>query len=341
MSSNLLPKGDYLITGGAGYLGTHAVKMLLEANKNNQIIVIDDLSQGHRQALETIDSLKLGPKIEFIQTDIGQPEHYEFIFKKRKILAVFHFAGFIEVAESVKEPEKYFLNNVTKARIFLETMLRHNCQNLIFSSTASVYGLPEYLPIDENHPTKPINPYGETKLAFEKILEEMAQKHGLNYLSLRYFNAAGADASGLIGENHQPETHLIPCLLKALRNNESVKVYGNNYSTPDGTCGRDYLHVTDLIVSHILGLKYLLSGKVTERIFNLGAGRSTSVLEVIKIAESVTKKIAQIEFLPRRPGDVPVLVASLEKAQKKLGWGRNLKTLEDITRSAWQWQIKK
>lgn len=333
-----LPDGDYLITGGAGYLGGLCAKRLLEVLNDSRIIIIDNLSKGRLKTIKKLLSLKSSSSLKFIRADVGQPEDYQFIFKTHQIRAVFHFAGLIEVGESIKKPKKYFLNNAVKPEKLLQTMIKHHCRNIIFSSTASVYGLPRYLPIDETHPTKPFNPYGISKLAFEKILLKFQKEFKLNFIAFRYFNAAGAAEDGTLGENHSPETHLIPNILLNLKSDQPVKVFGHNYPTPDGTCIRDYIHVADLIEAHLLGIQQLLQKKTSrENFINLDSGHGCSILEVIKTAEKVTGRPVPFKFEKRRRGDVPVLVASNQLAQKILGWGQKLKNLEEIIASTWQW----
>jgi UDP-glucose 4-epimerase len=318
-----------LIVGGAGYIGSHINK---ELNKQSfKTIVFDNLVKGHKEAV------KWG---EFYQGDLSNLEDIRGVFKKYPIEAVLHFAAFIEVGESVKDPQKYYQNNVANTLNLLQVMMENDVKKIIFSSTAAIFGNPEYTPIDEKHPTNPINPYGQAKLVIEKVLKDYMQAYGMKYVALRYFNACGADLDGEIGENHTPESHLIPLILDAaLGKREDIKIFGNDYPTPDGTCVRDYVHVIDLAQAHILALKRLLDGGMSDA-FNLGNSKGFSVKEVIEVAKKVTGIDFKVTITERREGDPPVLVADATKAKEVLGWNPQYADLETIIESAWKWHQK-
>lgn len=315
-----------LIVGGAGYIGSHINK---ELNKQGyKTVVFDSLVKGHREAI------KWG---EFFEGDLANIEDIRGVFKKYPIEAVLHFAAFIEVGESVKDPQKYYQNNVKNTLNLFQVMLENDVKKIIFSSTAATFGNPQYSPIDEKHPQVPINPYGQAKLMVEKILADYDFAYGLKYVALRYFNACGADLDGEIGENHSPESHLIPLVLDAaLGKREDIKIFGTDYPTPDGTCIRDYIHVTDLAQAHVLALKYLLNGGESD-CFNLGNGSGFSVREVI----DMVKKVAGVDFkvteVERRAGDPPELIADSKKAREILKWEPKFFELETIVSSAWRW----
>lgn len=314
-----------LVTGGAGYIGSHVVKELLK--NRYEPIVFDNLQSGHREAV------KGGI---FIHGDLSDSEALKRLFLDHDIKSVMHFAADCLVGESMENPWKYYKNNVINSIKLLEVMENFNVKNLVFSSSASVYGEPQEIPISEDHPCNPTNPYGETKLIFEKMLDAASKTGKINYISLRYFNAAGADPEGEIGEDHSPETHLIPIVLKAALNDETVPIFGTDYDTPDGTCIRDYLHVTDIAYAHILALRRLEEGK-KGGIYNLGNGNGYSVMEVIEEAMRVTKKKIPINESQRRPGDPSRLVASSEKIRKELGWIPKYPELRAIIETAWHW----
>ncbi len=318
-----------LITGGAGYIGSHVNKKLYK--KGYETVVLDNLIYGHREFV------KWG---EFILGDLEDTNLLRLVFKKYPIKAVMHFSAFAYVGESVKDPQKYYLNNVKNTLNLLQVMLENNVKYFIFSSTCATYGVPEKIPIPENHPQNPINPYGKSKLMVEKILEDYSKVYGLKYVSLRYFNAAGADPDCEIGEWHEPETHLIPLVLDvAIGKNEAIKIFGADYPTPDGTCIRDYIHVTDLANAHILALEYLFKEGKSD-VFNLGNGNGFSVKQVIQTVEDITKrKINFIEW-ERRPGDPPVLVGSSEKARRVLRWEPRYYELSVVIGTAWEWHNK-
>lgn len=315
-----------LVTGGAGYIGSHCCKSLKKQGFNP--IVVDNLIYGHRS------SVQWG---EFIHADIGDINRIETIFKSYKIDAVMHFSAFAYVGESVTSPDKYYSNNLCSTVNLINCMIRNDVKTFVFSSTCATYGDPEYTPIDEKHPQNPINPYGKTKLMVEQVLKDYDYAYGLKYMCLRYFNAAGADIDVEIGEMHDPETHLIPLVLDAASGiRPSIKVFGNDYLTPDGTCVRDYIHVSDLADAHIRALKILFEGGKSDCI-NLGTGTGHSVLEVIHAAESVVGRKITLEINPRREGDPPMLVAANAKALSVLGWHPQITSIEKIISSAWKW----
>ncbi len=317
-----------LVTGGAGYIGSHVVKGLLR--QGHYPIVYDNLQAGHRTAVK--DAL-------FIQGDLADSEKLRQTFRSHPIDSVMHFSADSLVGESVRDPLKYFKNNVKNSIQLIEILEECNIKKFIFSSSAAVYGEPKKIPIPEDHPCVPTNPYGETKLIFEKVLKSFYEARKLDYISLRYFNAAGADPEGELGEDHSPETHLIPVGLVAALNGESIPVFGTDYETPDGTCIRDYIHVTDLAEAHILALGRLQEGGVSG-VYNLGNGNGYSVREVIDTIRKVTrKKIVSVES-QRRAGDPAQLVASSEKIKGDLGWIPKYPDLETIVETAWQWHKK-
>ena len=318
-----------LIVGGAGYIGSHINK---ELNKQGyKTVVFDSLVKGHQEAV------KWG---EFYQGDLENVEDIRGVFKKYPIEAVLHFAAFIEVGESVKDPQKYYKNNVANTLNLFQVMLENDVKKIIFSSTAATFGNPQYSPIDEKHPQTPINPYGQAKLMVEKILSDYDLAYGLKSVALRYFNACGADLDGEIGENHSPESHLIPLILDAaLGKREDIKIFGTDYPTPDGTCVRDYIHVNDLAQAHILALKKLMDGGESDR-FNLGNGSGFSVKQVIEVAKKVTGVDFKVTEVERRAGDPPELVADSTKAKQVLKWQPQYADLETIISSAWNWHKK-
>ena len=315
-----------LIVGGAGYIGSHANKELTK--RGYKTLILDNLIYGHKS------SVKWGT---FVQGDLGDKETLRQIFKAYKIEAVMHFAAFAYVGESVTDPAKYYQNNVINTINLLDVMLEFNVKKFIFSSTCATYGNPIEIPITETHPQVPINPYGQSKLMVEKILSDYSHAYKLEYVALRYFNAAGADAEGEIGEDHDPETHLIPLVLDvALGKREEINVFGSDYETKDGTAVRDYIHVTDLADAHILALEYLKKGEPST-VFNLGNGLGYSVQEVIDVAQKVTGKEIKTIYAPRREGDPAILIGGAEKAIKTLGWKPQFAQLEQIIETAWKW----
>src|SRR6266478_3103987 len=313
-----------LIVGGAGYIGSVCAELLLD--EGHTVSIFDNLSEGHRAAID--------PRAQFVEGDLQDRQLIETTLSKHRPDAVMHFAANALVGESMQHPSKYFRNNVANGLNLLDAMLATRVKLLVFSSTCAVFGLPERVPIEESAPTRPINPYGESKLAFEKILRWYDQIHGLRFVSLRYFNAAGA--SEKFGEDHRVETHLIPNVLKvALGQKRQVEIFGTNYETPDGTCIRDYIQIIDLAHAHILALEAPASG-----FYNLGTGGGSSVWEVIAACRKITgRKIGTVEK-PRRPGDPPRLIASSEKIKRELGWRPQFQTLDAIVDSAWKWHQK-
>ena len=318
-----------LIVGGAGYIGSHLNK---EINKKGiETVIFDNLSYGHR------DFVKWGT---FEKGDLGNIDDIRAVFKKYPIEAVMHFAAFTYVGESVEDPQKYYTNNVKNTLNLLQVMLEENVKYFVFSSTCATYGNPVEIPITENHPQNPINPYGKGKLMVETVLKDYSDAYGLKYASLRYFNAAGADPESEVGELHNPETHLIPLILDvAAGRREDIKIFGTDYDTPDGTCIRDYIHVTDLAEAHILALEYLQNGGESD-FFNLGNGNGFSVKEVIETAEEVTGKDIKAVEAERRAGDPPILVGSSDKAKEKLNWKPKYDELSTIIETAWNWHKK-
>ena len=316
-----------LVLGGAGYIGSHTASELVKAG--HEVVIADNLVTGYRKAIPE------GAK--FYEGDLRDSDFLDNLFHQEKIDAVIHFAAYSLVGESVTNPLKYYDNNLCGTKVLLEAMVKNNVDKIVFSSTAATYGEPENISILETDRTCPTNPYGETKLAMEKMFKWTAEAHGLRYVSLRYFNACGADESGEIGEAHTPESHLIPLILQVPNGKrETISIYGTDYDTPDGTCIRDYIHVTDLAQAHILAVKYLANGGKSD-IFNLGNGVGYSVREVIETARKVTGHPIPATETPRRAGDPARLVASSEKAKKILGWKPVHDSLEEIISSAWNW----
>jgi UDP-glucose 4-epimerase len=319
----------FLVVGGAGYIGSHMVKHLLRAD--HDVVVVDNFSTGHRSAL-------MGAKL--VEMDIADGQGLDALFAQHRFDAVFHFASFIQVGESVTEPAKYYQNNLAATLTLLQAMVRAQIKHFIFSSTAAVYGDPEYIPIDEQHPKAAINPYGRSKWMVEQMLEDFDRAYGLKSVCLRYFNAAGADPEGQLGERHEPETHLLPLILQAASGRRaSVTVFGRDYDTPDGTCIRDYVHVADLVAAHALAVDYLLAGG-TSTAFNLGNGQGFSVQQVIDTARGVTGREISVSEAPRRAGDPPRLVADPRRASDLLGWQPKFSSLEQIVAHAWSWEQK-
>jgi UDP-glucose 4-epimerase len=315
-----------LVIGGAGYIGSHMVKMLKQFDCS--VTTLDDLSGGHR------DAVLFG---DFVHGSFGDYEVLNAVLS-RGFDAVMHFASFIQVGESVQHPDKYYRNNLANTLGLLDVMCLHGVNKLIFSSTAAIFGEPEYIPIDENHPRKPINPYGYSKLMVEQILADYDRAYGLKSVCLRYFNAAGADPEGELGERHNPETHLIPLILEVVSGRRShVSVFGRDYNTPDGTCIRDYVHVNDLCLAHFLALKSLMSGQFSQ-VFNLGNGNGFSVQQVIDSAQLISGKTIRVVNAPRRNGDPAQLVADSSKARKLLDWQPRFSDLDTIIKHAWLWK---
>lgn len=318
-----------LVVGGAGYIGSHVNKML--SRKGYRTVVFDNLSRGHEEFV------KWG---EFFRGDLSDRDQIRACFKKHSINAVMHFSAFAYVGESVSEPIKYYQNNVANTLNLLEVMLESKVMHFIFSSSCATYGVPETIPIKEYHSQNPISPYGRSKLMVELILKDFNAAYGMKYVSLRYFNVAGADPDAEIGEWHDPETHLIPLAFDvALGRSGPLKIFGVDHETPDGTCIRDYIHVNDLAEAHILGLEALINGEGSN-IFNLGIGRGYSVKEVIDSVRRVTGLDIECEAAPKRSGDLAVLVADASKAAKHFGWRPCFMELDSIVKSAWRWHKK-
>lgn len=318
-----------LVCGGAGYIGSHVNKQLHK--EGYETVVFDNLVYGHREAV------KWG---NFIQGDLRNIDEIEEVFKKYHIEAVFHFAAYAYVGESVEKPEKYYYNNVANTLNLLHVMKKYGCKKIIFSSTCATYGEPEQVPITEDMKQNPINPYGASKLMVERIFQDYSRAYGMKFAVLRYFNAAGADPEGEIGESHTPETHLIPLVLDAASGKrQDIKVFGTDYDTPDGSCIRDYIHVYDLATAHLLALHYLEAGQESD-FFNLGNALGTSVLEVVNAAKQVTGREFAVTLAERRAGDPAKLVGSSQKAQKVLGWKPVYGDINIIMEHAWKWHEK-
>ncbi|MBB5355218.1 UDP-glucose 4-epimerase [Anoxybacillus mongoliensis] len=315
-----------LVCGGAGYIGSHAVYRFIE--KGEQVVVVDNLQTGHRKAVH--------PDALFYEGDIRDRHFLSDIFKKHEIDTVIHFAANSLVGESVKQPLAYYNNNVYGTEVLLDVMNEHGVKQIVFSSTAAVYGEPKQIPIQEEDETNPESPYGETKLAMEKMMKWVNVAYGIRYISLRYFNVAGAYGT-MIGEDHRPETHLIPLILQVpLGKREAIHIFGDDYDTHDGTCIRDYIHVLDLVDAHMLAVEKLRNGGESD-IYNLGNGNGFSVKEVVEAARHVTGHPIPTKIVPRRPGDPARLVASSEKAKRELGWQPRYTAIEEIVASAWEW----
>ena len=316
-----------LVCGGAGYIGSHAVHALVE--KGEDVVIVDNLQTGHRGALN--------PAAKFYEGDIRDTSVLDRIFMENKIEAVIHFAANSLVGESMEKPLLYFNNNVYGMQVLLEAMVRHGVDKIVFSSTAATYGEPKRVPIHEDDETCPTNTYGETKLTMEKMMKWVSRANGVRYVSLRYFNAAGALPDGSIGEDHKTETHLIPLILQVpTGRRDHITVFGDDYPTPDGTCLRDYIHVVDLADAHVLALEYLRKGGASD-IFNLGNGQGFSVKEMIAAAEKATGRAIKVEIGARRAGDPAQLIASSEKARTVLGWKPQFTDVEQVIGTAWKW----
>lgn len=319
-----------LVTGGAGYIGSHTVRELGRAGFRP--VVVDNLSEGHKEAV--LDAqLEVG--------DLADETFLEGVFKKHAISGVMHFASRCYVGESVENPRRYYEENVGNALTLFRVMLGHGVKRFVLSSTCATYGNPVRVPMDEGHPQAPVNPYGETKLMIEQILRQYDRAYGLRFVSLRYFNAAGASLDGLIGESHEPEPHLIPRILMVANGKlDKLHVFGDDYATPDGTCIRDYIHILDLAAAHLAAMEWLEKGNQSD-FFNLGTGTGFSVKEMIQMAEEVTGQKIPVEIGPRREGDPPALVADAAKAHNTLGWVPRCSDLRSIFQTAWQWEQKR
>ncbi|ADQ84978.1 UDP-glucose 4-epimerase [Methylovorus sp. MP688] len=318
-----------MVVGGAGYIGSHMVKMLL--GEGHDVITFDNLSSGYRDAV-------VGGT--FVQADLADKAALDEVFVKHAPDAVMHFASYIQVGESVRHPDKYYLNNFTNTMNLLDAMVKNGVNYFIFSSTAAVFGEPEYVPIDEAHAKNPLNPYGRSKLMVEQALGDYERAYGIKSVCLRYFNAAGADPEGQLGERHEPETHLIPLVLQAISGRrDNITVFGRDYDTPDGTCIRDYIHIVDLCSAHSLALRKLMETNISRR-YNLGNGAGFSVQEVIAAAQKVTGKPIKVAEGERREGDPARLVADASLARSELGWKPVYADLDTIIQHAWQWESK-
>lgn len=329
MISTKQPK--ILVTGGAGYIGSHVVLALEAAGYS--VVILDSLEYGHRELIDQYC------KAELIVGKTTDRALLDTIFQTHSISAVMHFAAYIAVGESVKHPSKYYYNNVVGTLVLLEAMLAANIKQFVFSSTCAIYGPPKTVPIPEDHPKNPISPYATSKLMVEQMLQDFTMAYGLNSVVFRYFNAAGADPQARLGEDHQPETHLIPLvLMTALGRRKNISIFGTDYETPDGTCIRDYIHVSDLALAHVLGIDYLLQGGQTISI-NLGNGNGFSVRDVIETARRVTGESIPAVECDRRPGDPPSLVGSSDQARTVLNWQPQYAALESIIAHAWHWHL--
>lgn len=318
-----------LITGGAGYIGSHANRYFAQMGVDT--VVLDDLSSGHREAVVAG---------RLVTGDFGDPALLRELFAEERFDAVIHFAAYADVADSVADPGKYYRNNVSSMITLLDQVVESGVKYFVFSSSAAVFGEPECIPIDEEHPRRPINPYGETKLIGEYLLRDYEKAYGLHYCALRYFNAAGASGDGFLGESHQPEHHLIPLIQAAIMTNSGFNIYGTDYPTKDGTCLRDFVHVEDLARAHYLGLRHIVEHKCSE-VFNLGSGGGFTVKEVIEEFERLSGKTLACKLAPRRAGDPAALLASIDKAKSLLGWTPEISSLSQILRDAWNWENKR
>lgn len=318
-----------LVTGGAGYIGSHTVRLLV--TKGYQVVVLDNLVYGHEEAV-------VDDEVILVKGDLGDEPLLNELFKTHQFEAVLHFAAYAYVGESVSHPHKYYVNNVAKPLTLLKTMVDHGCLKFIFSSTCATYGNPEYMPLDEKHPQNPVSPYGKSKFLLEQIIKDYETAYGLRYVFLRYFNASGASEDGKIGEDHDPETHLIPLILDAINGDRpAIKVFGTDYDTPDGTAIRDYIHVNDLGDAHIKALEYLDKGNESIAC-NLGTGVGYSVKEVIDAASEVTGKEVPTAYEGRRAGDATKLIADASLALDQLGWDPKYKDVKSIIETAWAWK---
>lgn len=318
-----------LVLGGAGYIGSHAVYQLIDQGKD--VVVVDNLQTGHKEAIH--------PKATFYQGDIREIDFLNDVFKKESIEAVIHFAANSLVGESMEKPLQYFDNNVYGTQVLLQAMVEHEIKYIVFSSTAATYGEPEAVPITETMPTRPTNTYGETKLTMEKLMKWTAEAHGISYVSLRYFNVAGARGSAEIGEDHRPETHLVPIIFQtALGQRDQITIFGEDYDTPDGTCIRDYVHVEDLIDAHLLAVDYLKNNGKSD-VFNLGSSQGFSVKEMIDAARKTTGKSIPAVSGERRVGDPGTLIANADKAKQILGWDPVRTSIQQIMEDAWRWHV--
>ncbi|MGE4212710.1 MAG: UDP-glucose 4-epimerase GalE [Candidatus Methanomethylophilaceae archaeon] len=322
-------KRKILVAGGAGYIGSHTVKELVK--RGYEVTVLDNLSNGHMTSLEGV---------KYVNGDIGDYDKVNKLLQSKEIDAVIHFAALAYVGESVSNPRKYYDNNVVKGKAFLDAVVDSGVKKIVFSSSCATYGIPEEIPISEDEKQWPVNPYGWTKLMFEQMMKDYDEAYDLRYISLRYFNAAGADADGSIGETHNPETHVIPILLQNILGiRKKFSVFGTDYDTRDGSCIRDYIHVTDLADAHIKAIEYLFEKNESDY-FNLGSGEGISVLELIRVVERITGKRLNVVFEDRRPGDPDILIADNSKAKVALGWNPVHSSIDNIVRTAWGWHTR-
>ena len=322
-----------LVTGGAGYIGSHAVKALV--SHGEQVVIYDNLSAGHREAVRRAG----GGSARLVEGDIRDTERLADVVRSAGVDAVMHFAAWLSVADSVRDPASYYRNNVLGALSVLDAILAGGARSLVFSSTAAVFGNPEETPSTESHPTRPINAYGETKLAIERALPHYARAYGIRSITLRYFNAAGADPDGDLGEHHDPELHVIPRAIDASLGRGSFQLFGDDYDTPDGTCLRDYVHVTDLAAAHVLALQALRAG-AGSTVYNLGNGRPTSVRAIMDAVERITGRTVPCTTCARRDGDPAVLFASSERIKRELGWQPQYEDVHTIVETAWRWRVR-
>jgi UDP-glucose 4-epimerase len=319
-----------LVTGGAGYIGSFMTRKLLD--NGNEVVVADSLERGHKEFVDQRASLNVGNLLD--------KEFVSKVFVENKFDGVINFAGYISMGESMENPYIYFQNNTFSAMNVMEEMVRTNTNNFIFSSTAGVYGNPIKLPIPEDHPKNPENPYGESKLMVEKIMAWYQKTHGLNSVALRYFNASGASLDGMFGENHNPESHIIPCIVNAILRDESFKLFGSDYNTKDRTCVRDYIHVLDLVDAHVLAIEKILKEKGMY-VYNVGTGNGYSNKEVVEMVKKISGKDLEVVEMPRRPGDADSLIADASRIKSELGFSPKHSDLETIVRTAWKWHSKK
>lgn len=326
-----------LVTGGAGYVGSHAAKALAASGRD--VVVFDNLVAGHAEAIARVAKAFPSRRVELIQGDTSDLGLVLSILERMKPVAVMHFAAWLSVSDSVRDPAGYYRNNVIATLTLLDAMVKTGVLRFVFSSSCAVFGEPAYVPIDESHPQRPINAYGETKLTIERALEHFDRAYGLKSIALRYFNAAGADPDGLLGESHDPEIHLIPRAIAAATGGEPLQVFGDDYPTPDGTCQRDYVHVSDLAAAHLLALEKLEKGSESA-VFNLGNGTPVSIREVIDAVQRVSGRKVPFVMSARRPGDPARLVASNARAHADLGWRPRFAALDDIVGTAWRWHAE-
>ena len=319
--------GTVLVTGGAGYIGSHTVRALLAADR--EVVVLDNLSAGHRESVQDV---------RLVEADVGDVGVVQSVLRDYNVTAVMHFAAVLSVGESVKDPQPYYLTNVSSTLALLRAMREESVAHFIFSSTAAVYGAPTELPIRETHPLFPVNPYGSSKLVIEQALQHYAHAYELSFICLRYFNAAGADPEGRIGEDHRPEVHVIPRAIVAAQEGLEFEIFGDDYSTSDGTCVRDYVHVSDVADAHVLAL-HAIEGGAKSSVYNVGTGTPHSVRQVVASVERITGKVVSCTICGRRPGDPPVLYASSDRLLNELSWKPRFRDIDSIIDTAWRWHL--